>query len=221
MKCLGKPAKSCWTEPALHLAFVPMRVRFTCSTKHLQSPRPKNFIAKLPAICALWLLFAVPVHAQIKFDGEDYTLGWQASTNGSVVKEFFRNKETTNTWKAMLTFQSHPAAKKVKDVSAPYFEARKSIMALPPKIHPKTKGDPSDAVVELFLGAPGKTPHLEFVLARFLETDSGVYAVIHSRKYPMSKRKNQNLDVTDAVKNKEKWIQELLAIPVESIKQRF
>lgn len=203
------------------VTFTGMRVHQPLPFSHRQIAVRQSHIAHLLLICAFWLPLAITAHAQFKFDGEDYTVGWQASTNGAVVKELFRSKETTNTWKAMLTFQSHPGAKKVKDVSAPYFEARKSIMALPPKAHPKTKGDPSDLVVELFLGAPGKTPHLEFVLARFVETDTGVYAVIHSRKYPMSKRKNQNLDVSDAMKNKEKWIAELLALPVESIKQQF
>jgi len=203
------------------VTFIRLRVHKPLPFSHRQIAVRRSHIARLLLFCAFWLPLAMTAHAQFKFDGEDYTVGWQASTNGAVLKEFFRKKETTNTWKAMLTFQSHPTAKKVKDVSAPYFEARKSTMALPPKIHPKTKGDASDVVVELFLGTPGKTPHLEFVLARFIETDSGVYAVIHSRKYPMSKRKNQNLDVSDAMKNKEKWIQELLAIPVESLKQQF
>ena len=59
---------------------------------------------------------------------------------------------------------------------------------------------------------------MEFALTRFLETDSGVYVVVYSHKLSSDKGKKINVDVV--MKNKEKWIQELLEMPVDSIKQR-
>ncbi|HZQ46737.1 MAG TPA: hypothetical protein VFC07_06995, partial [Verrucomicrobiae bacterium] len=120
-----------------------------------------------------------PTATVIKFDGGAYSAGWEAKTNGATIKEYFSKNESTNTWTTMIALQAHPEAKKVKEVSGPYFEARKSIIALPPKVHPKRKNDSSDVVLELFLGAPGKTSHLEFALVRFVETDSGVYVVAY------------------------------------------
>jgi hypothetical protein len=159
--------------------------------------------------------------AEIKFDGTVYSLGWETETNHVTIKEFYTRGEATNTWKTMLTIQSHPNATQVKEVSGPYFEARKSLVALPPKAHAKKKGDSSDVVLELLLGAPGKTTHLEFALVRFIETDSGVYVVAYSNRIPLSDTKNQNIDVNVFMKNKEKRIQELFEIPVDSVKKGF
>ena len=159
--------------------------------------------------------------AEIKFDGDAYSLGWETETNHVTIKEFYTHGETTNTWKTMLTIQAHPDATQVKQVSGPYFNARKSLLALPPKAHAKIKGDSSDVVLELLLGAPGKTTHLEFALVRFIETDSGVYLVAYSNRIPLSGTKNQNINVDVFMKNKEKRIQELFEIPVDSVKKGF
>ena len=162
------------------------------------------------------------LQAQVSFDEKEYTNAWETSQNGAIMKEFLSGDETTSEWTTMLTLQSHPKAKKLKEVSGPYFEARKSIVALPPQLHPKEEGDFTDTVLELFLGAPGKTPHLEFVLARFIETGQGVYAAIYSHKIPLkSKKKNQNINVDEVMKNKDSWIKELLNLSIESIKNEF
>lgn len=176
---------------------------------------------KAPSIVvAVLFLGGFAAKAELKFDGDAYSAGWEAKTNGATIKEYFSKKESTNTWTTMITLQAHPGATKVKEVSGPYFEARKSIVALPPKVHPKRKDDLSDVVLELFLGAPGKTSHMEFSLVRFIETDSGVYVVAYSHRFPFPK-KNQRINVDLAMKNKDRWIQELLDIPVESIKHEF
>jgi hypothetical protein len=175
----------------------------------------------LSVIFAVLLLSGVAVKADFKFDGAAYSLAWEAETNHAIIKEFFCQNETTNNWTTMVTFQAHPGAAKVKEVSGPYFEARKSIIALPPKIHPKRTNDTSDVVLELFLGAPGKTSHLEFALVRFIETESGIYVVAYSYKLPLSKKQNQDFNVDVVMKQKEKWIRQLLQIPVEAIKQQF
>jgi len=170
---------------------------------------------------AFLLLIQLVSKAEIKFDGKVYSPGWEAKTNGSTIKEFFTDQETTNTWKTLITFQAHPKETKIKAVSGPYFEARKSLVALEPKLHEKKEGDQSDVILELLLGKPGKTDHLEFVLTRFVETPTGVYAVIYSNRIPLSKRKNQNIDVNVFMKNKDNWIQQLFEMPVDSIKQQF
>jgi hypothetical protein len=174
-------------------------------------------------LLAIALLVAAQVvsKADLKFDGNVYTQGWEAKTNGVTIKEFYTQKETTNTWKTMITFQSHPGVTNIAKVSGPYFEARKAIVALPPKAHSKKPDDSSDVILELFLGKPGMTDHLEFVLARFIQTPTGVYLMVYSYRLPLSKRKNQDINVNAVMKNKDKWIQELFEVPVESIKQRF
>ena len=172
----------------------------------------------LSVLFAVLFLSGVAVKADFKFDGDAYLLSWEAETNHAIIKEFFTRKETTNNWKTMITFQAHPDARNVKEVSGPYFEARKSIVGVPPKIHPKRTNDTSDVVLELFLGAPGKTSHLDFALVRFVGTESGVYVVAYSYKLPLSKRKNQDVNVDVVMKQKEKWIRQLLEIPVEAIK---
>lgn len=178
---------------------------------------------------ATWIAFlilflggvAAKAEGEFKFDGSVYVMRWEARTNNTTIKEFLTGNETTNTWKTMITLQAHPKATKVKDVSGPYFEARKSLIAVPPKAHLKRKDDLTDVVLEFFLGAPGKTSHMEFALIRFIETDSGVYTVAYSQRFPLGKSKNQNINVDVVMKNKEKWIQQLLEIPVETIKHRF
>ena len=173
------------------------------------------------------LAFAVLLAAQLiskadlKFDGNVYVQGWEAKTNGVTIKEFFTRQETTNTWKTLITFQSHPGETNIGNVSGPYFEARKAIVALAPKAHPKKDGDSSDVILELFLGKPGKTDHLEFVLARFVQTPTGIYMVVYSHRLPLSQRRNQDVNVNEVMKNKEKWIQQLFEMPIESIKQKF
>ena len=175
----------------------------------------------LSVIFTVLLLSGIAVKADFKFDGDVYSLGWEAKTNHAIIKEFYARNETTNNWTTMVTFQAHPDATKVKEVSGPYFEARKSLVALPPKLYPKRTNDFSDVVLELFLGAPGKTSSLEFALVRFIGTESGVYVVAYSYKLPLSKKKNQNINVDVIMKQKEKWIQQLLDVPVEEIKQKF
>jgi len=166
------------------------------------------------------LLSGVAVNADFKFGGTDYSLGWEAKTNHAVIKEFFSPNETTNTWKTMITLQAHPKGTKTKDVYVPYYEARKALIGIPPKFHRQTTND-SDIVFELFIGLPGKTPHLEFALVRFIETGSGVYVVGYSHKFPMSKKKNQNINVDVVGERREKWIQQLLEIPIETIRTKF
>lgn len=179
-----------------------------------------NMKVRITLFAAL-LFGAVLGKAEIKFDGTVYSLGWETETNHVTIREFYTRGETTNTWKTMLTIQVHPDATKVKQVSGPYFEARKSLVALPPKAHTKKKGDSSDAIIELLLGAPGKTTHLEFALVRFIETDSGVYVVAYSNRIPLSSTKNQDVNVNVFMKNREKWTQELFEIPIDSVKKGF
>jgi hypothetical protein len=174
---------------------------------------------KLLIVLAVLLLAVIAVQAEFKFDGEIYSFGWETKTNNVTIKEYFRGNETTNTWMTLITLQAHPNATEVKEVSGPYFEARKSIVALPPKAHPKKKDDVNDVVLELFLGAPGKTTYMEFVLTRFIKTDSGVYMIVYSHRLPMSNNQNVNVDVV--MKKRNALIRELLEIPVESIKQSF
>jgi hypothetical protein len=176
---------------------------------------------KIITLFAVLLLAQWVSKAEIKFNGDVYSQGWEARTNGATIKEFFTQQETTNTWKTMITLQAHPNATKVKDVSGPYFEARKSIVALEPKIHPKKENDLSDVVIELFLGKPGKTSHLEVALVRFIGTPAGVYVVVYSRRFPLSKSKNQDINVDAVMKDKDKLIKELFDLPVETIKQNF
>ena len=168
------------------------------------------------------VLSACSLNAQLSFDQKEYSKAWETSQSGAIMKEYLTENETTESWSTMITLQAHPNAKEVKEVSGPYYEARKSIVALPPQLHPKREEDFTDAILELFLGAPGVTPHLEFVLARFVQTDQGVYAMIYSHKIPLkSKKKNQNVDVDHIMSSKEEWIKELLNIPVESITNEF
>ena len=167
---------------------------------------------------ALLLTAQLASRADLKFDGNVYVQGWEAKTNGVTIKEFFTQSETTNTWKTMITIQSHPGETNIAKVSGPYFEARKSIVSLPPEAHPKKDGDSSDVILELFLGKPGKTDHLEFVLTRFIQTPAGVYVMAYSYRLPLNHRKNQDINVNEVMKNKDKWIQQLFEIPVESIK---
>jgi hypothetical protein len=164
---------------------------------------------------------ALACKAEIKFDGDTYSLGWETKTNHVTLMEYYARGETTNTWKTMLTIQAHPDATEVKQVSGPYFEARKSLLALPPKAHEKKKGESSDVVLELLLGAPGKTTHLEFALVRFIKTDSGVYVVAYSSRIPLGKAKNQDVNVDVFMKDKDKRIQQLFEIPVDSVKKGF
>jgi len=138
------------------------------------------------------------------------------------MKEYLTGPETTENWTTMLTLQAHPKATEVKEVSGPYFEARKSIVAMPPQLHPKKEGVFDDVILELFLGGPGLTPHLEFVLARFIKTDRGVFMITYSHKIPLkSKKKNQDINIDHIAKGKEAWIKELLDIPVESVTNEF
>ena len=173
---------------------------------------------KIILASAALLLAQLVSRGEIRFDGQVYSLGWEAKTNGATIKEFYTGHERTNTWKTMVTVQTHPNATKVKEVSGPYFEARKSLISMAPKVHAKKEGDSSDAILELFLGIPGKTDHLEFVLARFVETPAGVNMVVFSYRLPLSKKKNQDIDVSAVMKNNDKWIQQLFDIPVDSIK---
>lgn len=175
----------------------------------------------LSTIFAILLLSGFAAKGDFKFDGAAYSLGWEVEKNHAIIKEFFSANQTTNNWSTMITFQAHPGATKIKEVSGPYYEARKSIVALPPKVYPKRTNDSSDVVLELFLGVPGKTSHLEFALVRFVQTEFGVYVVAYSHKFPLSKKKNQKIDVDVVMKQKEKWIRQLFEIPTEAIKQKF
>jgi hypothetical protein len=160
--------------------------------------------------------------AQFIFGGNDYSMKWEASQGDANMKEYLVGTETTENWTTMLTLQAHPKATEVKQVSAPYFEARKSIVAMQPQLHPKEEGDFTDVVLELLLGGPGITPHLEFVLARFIQTEKGVYMITYSHKIPLkSKKKNQDINIDHIANGKEAWIKELLNIPVESITKEF
>jgi len=46
-------------------------------------------------VFAVFLLSGVTVKADFKFDGDVYTLGWEAKTNHAVIKEFYARNETT------------------------------------------------------------------------------------------------------------------------------
>ena len=71
----------------------------------------------LSVVFAVLLLSGVAVKADFKFDGDVYSLGWEAKTNHAIIKEFYARNETMNNWTTIITFQAHPAAVKVKEVS--------------------------------------------------------------------------------------------------------
>jgi len=169
-------------------------------------------------LLALTMAFTSSAMAQLRFDGSNYTEKWHATEGGATMKEYYTDADTTQNWSTMLTIQSHPSAHKVSEVCGPYYEARKSIVAQQPNAHAKTEGDPKDVVLELFLGAPGVTPHLEFALARFIETEKGVFVIVYSHKVPFQgTARNQNVDVSEIMKKKDGWLKELFDIPVEII----
>lgn len=160
--------------------------------------------------------------AQFTFDGKEYSMKWEASQGDATMREYLSGIETTKNWTTMLTLQSHPSVMKKEEVIQPYLDARMKIIALKPKLHPKQEGDLSDIILELLLGGPGLTPHLEFVLARFIESDKGVHVIVYSHKIPLkSMKKNQDINITHIVEAKEAWIKELLSIPEDSIIQEF
>lgn len=168
------------------------------------------------------LSIACATYAQFTFDGKEYSKQWEGAQGDASMIEFLTEGETKETWSTMLTLQAHSKAKELKEVSGPYYEARKSIVAMQPKVHPKEKGGASDSVLELFLGAPGVTPHIEFVLARFIQSEHGVHMITYSHKIPLkSKKKNQNINVNDVMNNKDSWIKELLEFSPESIRNEF
>ena len=79
----------------------------------------------------------------------------------------------------------------------------------------------TDVVLELFLGAPGRTPHLEYVLARFIATEPGVHSIVYCRKFPFTGNGDQNVNVDAAIKNSARWIRELQNVPVDSVRRCF
>ena len=175
-----------------------------------------NLILTLTFLCP----YIAP--AQLTFDGIEYSMKWETSQGDVSMREYLSGIETTKNWTTMLTLQSHPSVKKKEEVIQPYLDARMKIIALKPKLHPKQEGDLSDIILELLLGGPGLTPHLEFVLARFIETDNEVFVIVYSHKIPLkSKKKNQNININHIVEAKDAWIKELLSIPEDSIIQEF
>lgn len=160
--------------------------------------------------------------AQFTFDGLEYSMKWETSQGDASMREYLSGIETTKNWTTMLTLQSHPSAKKIAEVVQPYLDARINIIALKPKVHPNQEGDLTDIILELFLGGPGLTPHIEFVLARFIETDKGVFVIVYSNKIPLkSKKKNQEININHIVEAKDAWIKELQSISEDSIIQEF
>lgn len=160
--------------------------------------------------------------ADFTFDGAGYSCGWEGKEASGSIKEYFTGDEQPETWKTLITVTCHPEAVKLADVTGPYFDARKAIVAMPPKAHrtPGSEGA-TDVVLELFLGAPGRTPHLEYVLARFIATDPGVHSIVYSRKFPFTGKGDQNVNVDAAIKNSAHLIRELQAVPVEAVRQCF
>jgi hypothetical protein len=167
------------------------------------------------------LLVALHAEAQFTFAGDKYSFGWEARTNGAAMREYYRSGETTNSWKEMLTLQAHPGVKTLADVTGPYYKARESLVAVRPQLHLKKKGDLSDAVLELVLGKPKKTDSVEFVLARFIKTDDGAYAVIFCHRVPISKKRNQDVNLNFTDKDKERWLHDLFDVPVEKVRGEF
>jgi len=160
--------------------------------------------------------------ADFMFDGAGYAFGWEGKEGSGSIKEYFTGDEKPETWQTLITVTCHPEAVKLADVTGPYFEARKAIVAMPPTAHrtPGSEGA-TDVVLELFLGAPGRTPHLEYVLARFIATDPGVHSIVYSRKFPFTGKGDQKVDVDAAIKNSTRWIRELQNVPVESVRRCF
>ena len=87
----------------------------------------------------------------------------------------------------MLTLQSHPAAKKIADVVQPYLDARKNIIALKPKLHPKQEGDLTDITLELADQVSRAPRESIFFLARFIETDKGVFVIVYLKQDSIKK----------------------------------
>ena len=173
-------------------------------------------------VAAIWLLpNARPLAADFEFDGAGYDFGWEGKDTTGFIREYFKGEEKPETWKTLITVTHHPDARKLADVTGPYYEARKTIVAMQPKAHRQKGGGDTDVVLELFLGAPGKTPHLEYSIARFVETDTGVYSVVFCRKFPFAGKGDQNVDVDIAIRNGARWISELQAIPIESVRKCF
>jgi hypothetical protein len=180
--------------------------------------RMKWFVVAVLLLCGCGPVRA----ADFMFDGAGYAFGWEGKEGSGSIKEYFTGDEKPETWQTLITVTRHPEAVKLADVTGPYFEARKAIVAMPPKAHrtPGSEGA-TDVVVELFLGAPGRTPHLEYVLARFIATDPGVHSIVYSRKFPFTGNGDQNVDVDVAIKNSARWIRELQNVPVESVRRCF
>lgn len=174
---------------------------------------------RILAAIAFVLLGRLACADDFTFDGVTYSLGRQGDREDSSARVYFTGDETPLTWKTLITVTHHPGAKKIADVTGPFFKACRSMVAMPPQAHVKESGDESDVVLELFVGVPGKTQYLRFLLGRFIETDSGVYSISYSRKFPFAGRGDQNVDVDVAIKNRERWIRELHDIPFESINQ--
>ena len=176
---------------------------------------------KAALTAAFVLLGGSAVAADFQFNGAEYVFGWAGKDGDAAIKEYFVGDETPETWKTLITVTYHPEATKLADVTGPYYKARKSIVAMQPKAHSQKDGDDNDVVLEVFLGAPGRTPHMEYTLARFVETDSGVYSLIYSHKFRFAGKGDQNINVDVAVRNSKRWIRELQEIPVESVEQCF
>jgi hypothetical protein len=175
--------------------------------------RPKIFIV------LHWMMLSVISGGagdglSLEFDSATFQQAWVGAQDRARVIEYIPAGEATDTWSRMISLQCHPYASELKEVTGPYYAARKGLVAMQPEVVENEQGNRQDSSLVLFLGGPGVTEHVEFVIARFITQDSGgVYAIVYSHRFPASK----NVDVSAAVENKDRWIQLLAEASLESI----
>jgi hypothetical protein len=152
--------------------------------------------------------------ASISFDGTVFEQSWSGAQGNARVIEYLPHGATSKNWERMLSIQCHPVANELKEVTGPYYEQRKSLVATRPSVIKNKQDHKEDASLVLFLGKPGATEHIEFVIARFIARETGgVYAIIYSHKFPAAR----NVDVSVAVENKERWNQLLAEVSLPDI----
>ena len=155
------------------------------------------------------------VFGSVVFDGSEYRQVHRASEGPNQLVELLKGKESVKNWSTMISVHSYPAAREIGEIVGPHVDARKHLFAIKPEVFQKDLTEHKhDVLLQLFLGAPGQTPHVEFVLARFVQPqEGGCYAVIYSHKLKAKK----NIDVSEVMNQKDKWIEQLSDIPVSML----
>lgn len=166
-------------------------------------------------LALLFILVSSELRAQdLRFNGQDFVYVWGAKEGNVTLSEHLPSGSTLENWIEMITFQCHPFAREVKDVTGPYYEARANLVAMRPEATKNESEFEEDVNLVLFLGSPMST-HIEFVIARFVrDSDMGVLVAVFSRKFEAA----EEVNVTVAIENKEQWVDELSAIPPDSIR---